>query len=154
MCKSSPGGRLNSAVWAASAFLVFKQLANSTRLNSAGMNQFVGRHDTQHNNILHNDIQYNDIQNNDIQHNNIQHNIKVIATLSITTLNTLCWKSFMLSVTYKPIMLSVFMLSVFMLNVVAPFVEGCKVNFAQYIWIKFGPYFLSSHSIGLRQIHL
>jgi len=52
-------------------------------------------------------------------------NIKTIATLSIMTQNTLCRMSFMLSVTYKQIMLSVFTLivdelSAIMLNVDPP----------------------------------
>ncbi len=45
----------------------------------------------QHNDIQRNDIQHNDTQHNNIQLNDTQHSIKVIATLSLMTLNTLCW---------------------------------------------------------------
>ncbi len=117
--------------------------------NKLFVNTAPGRHDIQHNatqhnatrhyDTQHNDIQHNDIQHNDTPHNDTQHNIKVIATLTIMTLNTLCWMSFMLSVEKKPIMLSVFMLSVVMLNVVAP--APALVSWSTHVWVlKFRPF--------------
>jgi hypothetical protein len=61
-----------------------------------------------------------DTQHNDIQYNDTQHNIKVIAKLSIMTLNRLCWMLFKMNVANKPIVLNVIMLSVVLLNVMAP----------------------------------
>jgi hypothetical protein len=81
--------------------------------------------DTQHNDIQHNDIQYNDTriitltnntQYNDIQHYDIQHN----DTQHCNAERQLCGVPFILSVTYKPLMLSVITLRVIMLSVVAP----------------------------------
>ncbi len=63
------------------------------------------RHDTQHNGTQHNDI----------QHDITQHEIDIIATLSITVLNTGMTSVIMLSAANKPIILSVVML-----NIVAP----------------------------------
>ncbi len=59
--------------------------------------------------------QHNGTQHNDIQHDIAQHEIDIIATLSITALNTGMTSVIMLSVANKPIILCVVML-----NVVAP----------------------------------
>ncbi len=102
-----------------------------------------------HYDIQNNDIQYNDIQNNDIQYNDIQlndikstpHNATqhkdtqlddiqqngraflCLVSFMLIVANAECHKLFMLSVYYKPFMLSLlwnkpFMLSVIIMNVI------------------------------------
>jgi len=62
---------------------------------------------TKHNDTQHNDTQHYDTQHYDIQHYNIQHN----DTQHCNAERQLCGVPFILSVTYKPLMLSVIMLS-------------------------------------------
>jgi hypothetical protein len=62
-----------------------------------------------------------DIRHNDTQNNGTQRNIEVIATLGITTINTVNMMNVvMLSFANKPIMQSVFMFSVVIPNVLTP----------------------------------
>jgi hypothetical protein len=68
------------------------------------------RHDIQHNDTKHNVCQHNDIQRNYKYNEDTQHNGRAM----------LCWVSFMLTVAYKPFMLSVIVLNVVMLSVVVP----------------------------------
>ncbi len=64
-----------------------------------------------------------DTQHNEIQHNDTQHSDTKCIVLNVTYAEChLCQMPFMLSVTNKPIMLSVIMLNAIILNVVAPYV--------------------------------
>ncbi len=56
---------------------------------------------------MHNDIQHNDTRHNDIQLNDTQHKNKYHVRLSIMPQDNVMLVSFMLSVTYKPSIMSV-----------------------------------------------
>ncbi len=65
----------------------------------------------------------------DTQHNDIQHKILLIATHSIIKISIGLLYVIMLSVSNKPILLSVIMLSVVMLNVAGPFSLSLKSQY-------------------------
>ncbi len=60
--------------------------------------------------LRHHDIRHNDTQHNETHHNDTQHNGRALS----------CRVSRVLSITYKPFMLSVIMINIVMLNVAAP----------------------------------